>query len=36
MRCERVTRPTWRGVKRAEDSAEEDIPLKSSSRSRVC
>ena len=27
MRCERVTRPTLRGVKRAEDSVKEDICL---------
>ena len=36
MRCERVTRPTWRGVKRAEDSVEEDMFLGLSGRvSRV-
>ena len=27
MRWERVTRPTWRGVKRAEDSVKEGILL---------
>jgi len=32
MRCERVTRPTLRGVKRAEDSVKEDICLELSSR----
>jgi hypothetical protein len=34
MRCERVTRPTWRGVKRAEDSVEGDIFLELRSRVR--
>ena len=38
MRCERVARPTWRGVKRAEDSVEEDIRLvlRSKLKSWVC
>jgi hypothetical protein len=34
MRCERVTRPTWRGVKRTDDSVEGDIFLEL--RGRVC
>ena len=34
MRCERVIRPTLRGVKRAEDSVKDDICLESSHGSR--
>jgi len=35
MRCERVTRPTWRGVKRGADSVKEDIFLELSRTYRV-